>query len=214
MAPTPVPSPMLCLPRNTDRNLGSMRPSLEYSVLLAGYWSVTKQSTWRQIPRIGAGGTPIFTARATATRPGRAVRRGTTPRVGMRSFRPFARLTNSAIVIALLFALQGLFLVAPLGGYTRQDIDAQRGYSTSSRHCDKAPEPAQNPCKHSPCCVLCKVNGNCDDLRNLARPFSEPLGSAQRSNVTGLSPRAPEQPVFGPVGWTSAWSSRAPPLFS
>lgn len=136
----------------------------------------------------------------------------------MKLIRPFASLANSAIVVALLFVLQSLFVVTPLDDFAPRDGGTQANYSIASQHCGKQDGnqgPTQDHCNHSLCCVLCKSNSGCGNLRYLTTPFDEALEPIAIYGAAHFSLRAtPDQLERGPPGWASAWSSRSPPRFS
>lgn len=64
---------------------------------------------------------------------------------------------------------------------------------------------------HPHCCLLCEWGGR-SDLAFLAPSASDlPRPSWSRGSP---APPAPDWPTGQPIGWTSSWSSRAPPVFS
>ncbi len=122
-----------------------------------------------------------------------------------------------ATVVALLIALQSL---AALGtSHARPPgFRGGAGLSAIGVACnadihggESSPAPGQRD--HSQCCIFCIARDH--DLA--------PSGDAVRSDAATIYPptdyvrivrRFVDDPDARPFGWTGAWSSRAPPIFS
>lgn len=64
---------------------------------------------------------------------------------------------------------------------------------------------------HPHCCLLCEPGGRSDAA--LLAPVVADLPDPAASKRSPVGP-SPDRPIWQPIGWTSSWSSRAPPAFS
>lgn len=120
--------------------------------------------------------------------------------------------------IACLFLLKGLALAASPGlmeiahGGGGSIVDA----AVVGKHCDAhggEGAPLHGDHSHSQCCIFCAASG---------RDASFSVVAAFLATVIYLMPEAAvstvrfftDDPDGRPIGWTSSWSSRAPPFFS
>lgn len=125
------------------------------------------------------------------------------------------RFSGRAIVSALalcLFALQAL-VAGPAPRLSASSRDAQAsliaiGGGYCEPHDDRgAPVPAGKD--HSPCCIFCVAGRDGPPL--IAADFS--TAETGLLSPPALSPAlgSTDAPDGRPIGWTSSWSSRAPP---
>ncbi|MBU3887105.1 hypothetical protein FM996_05250 [Methylosinus sporium] len=123
-----------------------------------------------------------------------------------------------ARVLACVFVLQGVaFAVSP--AHERGDLGgAEPGavatvgyeYCGASPHGDhKAPAHSV----HSQCCILCPSSAH-DGLSRFAAVLFDIIVFPPLRTAAAIDWRAFVDPVAPPTGWTSSWSSRAPPSIS
>lgn len=137
------------------------------------------------------------------------------PRTAAEAFRRPRGFVGRAIVVSLLLLVQSLLIVvgAPIdaAGSGRSDIV----YSDADRNCDAQAHggaPARHR-DHSHCCgVLCESQARAG-LAVLAASVVETAGPAPAA-IARSGWRVSARSTGRPLGWTSSWSSRAPPVFS
>jgi len=123
-----------------------------------------------------------------------------------------------ATVVALLIALQSLAALGTSLARPHGVSGAEAGLSTTGVACntdihggESSPAPSRRD--HSPCCIFCIARDHDwapsgDAARSDAATFYPSLG------YTRIAGRFVDDPDARPIGWTGAWSSRAPPIFS
>ncbi len=139
-------------------------------------------------------------------------------RIGERRRRAFSTRPIAAVVLALFVILQGLTAIAPsVAGSVRDGGDANFVVSLLGVTCAVDAHRDDNSHPHergrSQCCVLCCVR----DFDGAALPGVGQISGATASLRVTVSIRGlfSEAPTMGPpIGWTSSWSSQAPPCFS
>jgi hypothetical protein len=123
-----------------------------------------------------------------------------------------ARLRATASLIAVLVLLLQLFVVGsrvdPPGGHGLEAALAGAAPNCEQPSHGGQPESGGD---HPHCCLLCEWGGRAD-LALLAPSAADlpPPAETRRSPA----PPTPDRPTRPPIGWTSSWSSRAPPAFS
>jgi hypothetical protein len=191
-----APEPRNCGSRVTLRGKPEASPPRrDENALWRDYWSITKIMTratlgfalcGRLMPR-SAGQNRLV---------------GWTPPAGLRA---------TASLIAVLLLLVQLFAVGsrvdPPGG---RDLEVAR--AGAAQNCEQ-PSHRGRPDSggHPHCCLLCEWSGRADFALLTPSPadFPHPAGAKRPP-----APPESDRPTRPPVGWTSSWSSRAPPAFS
>lgn len=118
-----------------------------------------------------------------------------------------------ASVAATLIVLQGLVFAAsanaPFAHYGNQTVVASIAEYCGAQGRDDAPAPGRHG--HSHCCVVCAGSGRDASPLHMAALLSVVIYSAHGAiaSVVRLVVDEPERRL---IGWTSSWSSRAPPL--
>jgi len=192
-----APEPRNCGSRVTLRGKREVStPRRDENALWRAAWSITKNTTratlgfalgGRLMPRsAGQNGTIGWTAPA-----------------GLRA--------TASLIAALLLLLQFVAVgsrIDPPGG---RGLEVAR--AGAAQNCEQ-PSHRGRPDGgggHPHCCLLCEWGGRADFalLTPSAADLPHPAG-VRRSPA----PPALDRPTRPPVGWTSSWSSRAPPAFS
>jgi len=129
-----------------------------------------------------------------------------------RSARPIV-----AALVALLIALQSLAAIATSPSH-RRGVEASAALAALGVDCNADVDgshssPARGQRDHSPCCIFCIARDHDwapfhDAARSDAAVFYPSLA------ITRIAGRLIDDPDARPIGWTGAWSSRAPPIFS
>ena len=130
---------------------------------------------------------------------------------------PSARVVIAAVVVCLI-VLQGFALAASpaFAGSARDPASHSVAISAVGGHCD-APRgdkaPAQGHCDHSQCCIFCRADGRDASSVIMAALFTVLIYSAPEASLSAAR-FTKNDFVEHPIGWTSSWSSRAPPTIS
>jgi hypothetical protein len=121
-------------------------------------------------------------------------------------------------VFAFLFVLQWLALAASpaFAGKDRNGANHSFIVSTTDGYCsalgnDKGPAHGRHD--HSQCCIFCKASGRDATFAIIAASICVAIYLPSKESVS-LVPFAEDDCSMRPIGWTSSWSSRAPPSFS
>ncbi len=123
-----------------------------------------------------------------------------------------------AAVVACLIVLQSFALAASpaFAGSARDPVSHSAAISADGGHCD-APRgdkaPAQGHCDHSHCCILCRADGRDASSVIIAASLVVLVYSAPEASLSAAR-FTKNDFVEHPIGWTSSWSSRAPPAIS
>jgi hypothetical protein len=120
-------------------------------------------------------------------------------------------------VLALLFTLQGFLAIgASAAHYARGGGEASIGFSIPGVTCfvnmHGGNLPPAHEGDHAQCCVLCGARDLTGHI--LANVAQTSNGTSLRRLSGTLSGWPCEPLISAPTGWTSSWSSRAPPFFS
>lgn len=130
---------------------------------------------------------------------------------------PLPRLAGYAMIVAVLFILQTIASWGDSTDFAHQNAGSGAGDSMVSQYCGasgKSDSPAQQHRKHCDSCILCASSGGRYEAPQfIATPSHE---SPYRTPISSphLIRRLVDPPTSDTTGWTSSWSSRAPPLFS
>jgi hypothetical protein len=117
----------------------------------------------------------------------------------------FGALSVLLLLIRLVVAGAAVEAAGLAGAQPSQAVMTQN--CASPAHGDEAPDGRSD---HADCCLLCRAAARAD------MAFTAPLQARAPRAPTSAS-RAPVLAAATrprPIGWTSSWSSRAPPLFS
>ena len=128
--------------------------------------------------------------------------------------RGFWRRVIIARILACVFVLQGVaFAVsrepASVGGLEAGMTVSMGEYCGADKLGDKGGPTHRD---HSQCCILCSSSAYDGVVRFVSTLFV--ILSFPTHQVAAVKWRIHDDPVASPVGWTSSWSSRAPPSFS
>ena len=130
---------------------------------------------------------------------------------------PPARVVIAAVVASLI-VLQGFALAASaaFAGSARDPVSHSAAISAVGVHCD-APRgdkaPAQGHCDHSQCCILCRADDHSASSVIMVALLAVLIYSAPEASLSAAH-FTKNDFVEHPIGWTSSWSSRAPPAVS
>ncbi len=134
-------------------------------------------------------------------------------KMGSRSAqRSLLRAAALIVFAAALFALQTFLGALPQGHVPGSSAKAQIGMHYCDGRGDETPAPDRRKSVH--CCILCSSLGDRDAPLHYTLAASPEILSLQPSCASRLSLRVFDARPRAPQGWTSTWSSRAPPLFS
>ncbi|MBG0810986.1 hypothetical protein IY145_16570 [Methylosinus sp. H3A] len=113
-----------------------------------------------------------------------------------------------ALLAVLPLLLQLLFAATPFALAT----SARAEVAVTAPNCetqDHRPAPAGGGA-HSHCCLLCECSAR-DGAAVIGSFIVAEIGADAHATPIRA---APDRPRHAPIGWTTSWSSRAPPLFS
>ncbi len=129
------------------------------------------------------------------------------------STRQFSLRTILAIAVACVFVLQGLAFASPMhlnemhGGVGLEAAGIQ--CAAGSQGGDSAPARHE----HHQCCILSSLHDH-DGLLRFVAIASDIVDFSAAQIVSAIDWGFLNDPDGRPTGWTSSWSSRAPPSFS
>jgi len=130
---------------------------------------------------------------------------------------PSARVVIAAVVVCLIVLQSFALATSPaFAGGARGPASHGAAISAVGGHCDALrgdKAPAQGRCDHSQCCIFCRADGHDASSVIMAALFTVLIYSAPEASLSAAR-FTKNDFVEHPIGWTSSWSSRAPPAIS
>jgi hypothetical protein len=91
------------------------------------------------------------------------------------------------------------------------DLGAQASHGVATQTCRAPSHSGEAPAErgaHPDCCLVCQSSARGDAA--LIAPIA--VSTSHAPPHAAVAPRLAAPPMRRPIGWTSSWSSRAPPL--